>query len=193
MADISRGLKAYSFKDVNKFEIKKIDEIWNIIDMDFSKLRTTYLFNNYGPIFSSLSDKLGKLNNIKTDIVLNASLDREKAAQVRYELINKIKNGKLDNDTAYIIDNEGHLIQLVKNFKDKNVGFFYRDGFWIMLPRKTDMKSEEIQKLNKLNYSQIDLNKKYNIKFKDKILGFGWSYNFNNKGSWSEGENSFLL
>ena len=193
MADISRGLKAYSFKDVNKFEIKKIDEIWNIIDMDFSKLRTTYLFNNYGPIFSSLSDKLGKLNNIKTDIVLNASLDREKAAQVRYELINKIKNGKLDNDTAYIIDNEGHLIQLVKNFKDKNVGFFYRDGFWIMLPnKKTDMKSEEIQKLNKLNYSKIDLNKKYNIKFKDKILGFGWSHNFNDKGSWSEGENSFL-
>ena len=35
MADISHGLKAYSFKDVNKFEIKKIDEIWNIIDMDF--------------------------------------------------------------------------------------------------------------------------------------------------------------
>ena len=83
----------------------------------------TLFFNNYGPIFSSLSDKLGKLNNIKTDIVLNASLDREKAAQVRYELINKIKNGKLENDTAYIIDNEGHLIQLVKNFKDKNVGF----------------------------------------------------------------------
>ena len=104
MADISRGLKAYSFKDVNKFEIKKIDEIWNIIDMDFSKLRTTYLFNNYGPIFSSMSDKLGKLNNIKTDIVLNASLDE--LTQVRYELINKIKNGKLDNDTAYIIDNE---------------------------------------------------------------------------------------
>ena len=43
------------------------------------------------------------------------------------------------------------------------------------------MKSEE-PKLNKLNYSQIDLNKKYNIKFKDKILGFGWSHNFNNKG-----------
>ena len=35
------------------------------------------------------------------------------------------------------------------------------------------MKSEEIQKLKKLSYSQIDLNKKYNIKFKDKILGFG--------------------
>ena len=60
MADISHGLKAYSFKeDVNKFEIKKIVKIWNIIDMDFSKLRTIYLFNNYGPIFSSLSDKLG--------------------------------------------------------------------------------------------------------------------------------------
>ena len=23
-------------------------------------------------------------------------------------------------------------------------------------------------------------------------MGFGWSHNFNNKGSWSEGENSFL-
>ena len=63
-----------------------------------------------------------------------------------------------------------------------------------MLPnKKAEMKSEEIQKLKKLSYSQIDLNKKYNIKFKDKILGFGWSHNFNDKGSWSEGENSFYI
>ena len=32
---------------------------------------------------SSMSDKLGKLNNIKTDIILNASLDREKAVLIR--------------------------------------------------------------------------------------------------------------
>ena len=32
MADISHGLKAYSFKSVNKAGVKQIDEIWGIID-----------------------------------------------------------------------------------------------------------------------------------------------------------------
>lgn len=193
LADISRGLQTYSFKNINETDKKDIDIIWNVINKDFGKLRTTYLYNNYGPIFSSLSDKLAKLDNIKTDIILNASLDREKAAQVRYRLIKKINSSKLDNDTAYIIDNEGHLIQLVKKFREKNVGFFNRDGFWIMLPnKKAEMKPFEIQKLKELSSSKIYINQEYNINFRDRILGFGWSHNFNKKGAWTDGENSYL-
>ena len=46
-------------------------------------------------------------------------MDRKKAAQVRYDLTNKIKLNELDNNTAYIIDNLGHLKQLKKYFKIK--------------------------------------------------------------------------
>ena len=63
------------------------------------------LFNNYGPLFSNFSKILGELENIKTDIILNAAMDRKKAAQVRYNLIENINNEKLPTDTAYIIDN----------------------------------------------------------------------------------------
>ena len=123
IVDISKGLKTYSFKNLIKVENNNKDEIWNIIAKDFDKLRTTYLYNNYGPIFSNLSKILGRLDSIKTDIILNAAMDREKAALVRYKLINDISKNKLDQNTAYIIDNKGHLNQLKLQFSSSNHGF----------------------------------------------------------------------
>lgn len=190
LTDVIAGIKNNSFKQIEKYDH---DPIWNLIEKDFKSLRTTYLFNNYGSIFNNLSKILGNLQNIKTDITLNASLDRTKAAMIRYNLTQNIKNNRLDSNTAYIVDNLGHLIQLKHFFRKKNVGFFYRDDFWIMLPnKKKEMKKFDIEKLNQIKFTKLELNKVHKIKFKSQLLGFGWTHNFNKDGAWTEGQDSYL-
>ena len=59
----------------------------------------------------------------------------------------------------------------------------------------TAKKSADIQinELKKVKLDNIELNKEYKLKFKDKFQGLGWSHNFDRDGIWSEGKNSFLL
>ena len=193
VADITFGLNNNSLAS-NKVNKHNPDPIWREIENNYTRIRTTYLYNNYGPIFTNLSKILGELKNIETDIILNASMDRKKAAQVRYDLTNKIKLNELDNNTAYIIDNLGHLKQLKKIFQDKDVGFFYRDNFWIMLPnKKSFMNEKDKESLNTVKTDTVQLNKKYTFIFKKNFQGFGWSHNFEEPGVWSEGNASFLL
>ena len=66
---------------------------------------------------------LGSMNNIKTNIILNAGMDRVKAAKTRYDFMKRLLKN-LDADTAYIVDNKGHLINLKKLYKPK-CWFFY--------------------------------------------------------------------
>ncbi len=192
--DITLGLYNNSLANNKTNNYQKLDPIWGVIENNYDKIRTTYLYNNYGPIFIKLSKILGNLKNIETDIILNASMDRKKAAEVRYNLINKINQNELDNNTAYIIDNIGHLVQLKKIFENKDVGFFKRDNFWIMLPdKKSIMTEKDKNNLNKINTDTAILNKKYELMFKKNFQGFGWTHNFGEKGIWTEGERSFLL
>ena len=194
LLDISFKIFNNSLNEKKSHAIKSNDEIWKTIDDEFKIIRTTFLFNNYGPLFSNFSKILGELENIKTDIILNAAMDRKKAAQVRYNLIENINNEKLPTDTAYIIDNLGHLKQLKKQFSEKNYGFLFRDNFWMVLPGKKElMNSLDINNFNKIKINEMELNKKYNLRFKDDFLGFGWTHNFSKQGVWSEGKNSFLL
>ena len=139
LLDISFKIFNNSLNEKKSHAIKSNDEIWKTIDDEFKIIRTTFLFNNYGPLFSNFSKILGELENIKTDIILNAAMDRKKAAQVRYNLIENINNEKLPTDTAYIIDNLGHLKQLKKQFSEKNYGFIFRDNFRMVLPGKKEL------------------------------------------------------
>ena len=192
--DISIGFKNYNFK--NKLIIYKDqnDPLWDVIDKNFEYVRTTYLFNNYGPLFSNISKVLANTKNLKTDIILNAAMDRKKAANVRYDLINNLHQYKIPDNTAYIVDNLGHLKQLKKQFSQSDVGFFFRNGLWIILPgKKSLMNNKDILEFNNIKIDEIILNKKYIINFKGKFLGFGWSHNFGKDGSWSDGNNSYLL
>lgn len=193
LADITNGINQNSFRGKNQVE-KKYDDIWKFIEQNFHNVRTTYPFNNYGPIFKEFSKILGNLYGLKTDIILNAAMDRKKSAQLRYDLIKKIISKTIPNDTAYIIDNLGHLKQLKLTFANENYGFFFRDQFMIMLPNQKDkMSNHDIEYFNKINPSKITLGKEVNLFFNNDYLGFGWSHNFGDKGVWSEGENSFLL
>jgi len=192
--DITAGIENHRFKKNQTTTIKTKDPIWKIIEKDFDIIRTTYLYNNYGSIFSKFSKIISDIDGVKTDIILNAAMDRQKAASVRYNLIKNINDKVLPDNTAYLIDNSGHLKQLKMEFIDQDYGFFYRDDFWIILPKKKSlMKENDIQEFNKIQVDEITTNKNYILNFRDKFLGFGWSHNFGNKGVWSEGKNSFLL
>ena len=194
IVDISVGLKNHKFSNAEDTTIKANDPIWKIIEKDFDIIRTTYLYNNYGELFSKFSKIISDMDGVKTDIILNAALDRQKAASVRYNLIKDINDNVLPNNTAYLIDNLGHLKQLKMEFIDQNYGFFYRDNFWIILPeKKLLMNNHDTQELNKIKIDKVVLNRKYSLNFRDKFLGFGWSPNHNKDGVWSEGNNSYLL
>ena len=127
--DITPGIENHRFKKNEKTTVKTKDPIWKIIKKDFDTIRTTYLYNNYGELFSKFSKIISDMDGIKTDIILNAAMDRQKAASVRYNLIKNINNNVLPDNTAYLIDNLGHLKQLKMEFIDQNYGFFYRDNF----------------------------------------------------------------
>ena len=118
----------------------------------------------------------------KTDIVLSAGFDRSKAALARYELLNNIhKKNNLPKNTAYIIDNLGHLRQMKQELKDSNVGFFNRDNFWLALPEKrNEMTNEDVQQLKDIKFKKLKIDTKYEFNFKNRseYLGFGWSHNF---------------
>ena len=192
--DITPGIENHRFKKNEKTTVKTKDPIWKIIKKDFDTIRTTYLYNNYGELFSKFSKIISDMDGIKTDIILNAAMDRQKAASVRYNLIKNINNNVLPDNTAYLIDNLGHLKQLKMEFIDQDYGFFYRDNFWIILPeKKLLMNNNDTRELNKIKIDKVVLNRKYSLNFRDKFLGFGWSHNHNKKGVWSEGSNSYLL
>jgi len=176
--------------------IKLNDNIWSEIPKKFDEFRTTYLFNNYGPLFKSLSHFLGTSNIKKTDIVLVAGMDREKAAKARYDFNNKLYNNQFSKNTAYVVDNLGHLKLMKKLLKDTNNGFFYRDNFWLFLPnKKSDMSKRDTELFSEIKFDELRLNKKYDFIFseRDKLLGVGWSHNNYGKGVWSEGNISFIL
>ena len=135
------------------------------------------------------------MNSIKTNIILNAAMDRAKAANARYILNENIVKKKLDPKTAYIIDGKGHLVNLKKYFLDLNVGFFFRDNLWIMLPNKKSLMNEsDLEKINNVRIFKADINKKHTVKFRKEYLGIGWTHNYPAKyGAWTEGEKSIFL
>ena len=198
LVDINPALKNFFIekKHLSSFTQLK-DPIWKSLPQEFKYLRTTYLYHNYGRIFSGLNHYIGTSGFKKTDIVLSAGLDRSKAASVRYELIHALSDRReISQDTAYIIDNLGHLKQMKYFLKDTNVGFFYRDNFWIALPnKKNDMSIEDQQRLKNIKFYKLKNNNNYKLNFsnREEFLGFGWSHNFGKKGVWSEGESAFIL
>ena len=128
--DFSPGFKTILFS--NKFKNENLnleDPIWDKISKNDAVLRTTHVTNNPA-IFLPLSYYLAK-NNIKTDIFWLSRYDRKKAADSRSSLYKKFSKGILE-EAYYVVGKKNHLLNLKELFKDKNVGFFYRDNFWIV-------------------------------------------------------------
>jgi hypothetical protein len=199
LTDISRAIKYYFVDKTHiSFEYKTLNSnFWNEIPRSFKVLRTTYLFNNYGSIFYNLKNYVSRSNFEKTDITLTAAFDREKGAMVRYNLIDQIINKRsLHQDTAYVVDNLGHLRNM-KYVLEDNTGYFFRDEIWVALPSsKNKMTIVDENNLKKIKPNLLHTNKTYKFTFKDraKYLGFGWSHNYpQENGVWSEGNISVIM
>ena len=88
------------------------------------------------------------------------------------------------------------MLNIKEIFAGKDLGFFYRDNFWIIFPKKKhDMNKDDIARYKNINFPLIKLGDEvipYQNKH-DEYFGIGWTHNLSNPGIWSEGYISTLL
>ena len=199
VVDISSGLKKFMtdsvFERYNNPNYFLSDSIWNNLFQNYKIIKTTYPVA-YSQFFGKLSYVMEKNNTKKTNIVKLARFNRKAAAEAKYNLYNDFRKKELASDTVYMIHSLGHLRHLNHIFKNENVGFFYRDKYWIMVPNeKALMNDSDKTKFGEVEPRLLTVNKKINLIFKkrDNYHGFGWSHNSGKPGIWSEGPSSTLL
>ena len=196
--DILPGIKnRLNFFTPNVVEDKIIlkDPIWENLFKKYKILKTTYPISWPKP-FMRLAYSIEKFNLEKTNLVIQARIDRKAAAELRYNTYNNFRRKILSSNTIYVIDSLGHLRNLKYIFKNDDVGFFYRDNFWIMIPNtKNKMNISDKKLFIKIDSKtlKIDEIKKLLFKEEDNYYGFGWSHNSTKQGVWSEGFHSTLL
>ena len=196
LVDTSSGLKNYiklnSFTK-NLFILE--DPIWSKITKKNKIIKTT-LPMTYNPKFYLFADLYEKYSIEKTNLIMTGRANRKLIAESRYKLYKKFNDKELDSNTIYFIDNLGHLNNLKKIFINENVGFFKRDGIWIMLKNnKSAMKDLDVISFNKIKPKLLKINNIKKIYFEDKsnYYGFGWSHNLGKLGIWSDGPTATLL
>jgi hypothetical protein len=171
------------------------DKIWEDVSKKRKIFKTTYP-ESYNPKFVYFSNFYEKYSIQKTNLIKIARANRSLIAKARYDLYQELNQKKLEENTIYIAGNLGHLINLKHIFKNENVGFFYRDNFWIIIKNEKNlMNNFDLKKFNEMNPSLLEINKKKKVHFNksDGYFGFGWSHNFKKEGIWSDGKLSTLL
>ena len=194
IVDTSAGLKDRMFFTYNKNKLLE-DNIWEELFSKYKIIKSIYP-ENYSSTFVTVSYTIEKYNLEKTNIVKLAKINRKKVAEAKYKLNENFRNKILSKDTIYLIDKLGQLRQLKYFFKNENVGFFYRDGVWLMVSNEKELMNDNDKKeFDKLKPKLIEINNKKNLNIKDKdsYYGTGWSHNFGKPGIWSEGKISTLL
>ena len=196
IADTSAGIKSrINFFTPVKMGISLKDPIWDNLLSKYKTIKTTYPISWPKP-FNLFSYSMEKYNIEKTNLVVQARVNRKLAAEARYEMYDNLRNKKLKSDVLYIIDNLGHFRHLKNIYKNENVGFFYRDNIWVMaLNEKITMSQNDIERFDQqdLKILKIDQTKILNFNEEDSFYGFGWSHNLGQPGIWSEGPISTLL
>ncbi len=195
--DLSPALKHYHEANAfNKIEINNINKnFWKTISKDFTTIRTTY-YKNSSNIYPLISNQILENDFLKSDIARLGRYDRSKASSNRNRLYSDLNNNKLDNNTAYVIDNINHLRYLKYLYKSENIGFFFVNGVWLMLPNyKNKMSQNDIDKLEQIKIVKIKENKKHNFMINGlkEPLGLGWTFSSENKGIWTEGNEFNIL
>ena len=158
-------------------------------------MRTTYPIG-WPKTFVKVSSTMEKYKTEKTNLVIQARVNRKAAAETRYQTYDNFRKKNLLPDAVYIIDNLNHLRHLKHIFENENVGFFYRDNIWSMaLNEKEMMNGNDIKKFEEQEFKLIKTKKKkdFNFNDEDNYHGFGWSHNSGGPGIWSEGNVSSLL
>ena len=195
--DISPALKNYvnskvfnkvTFNDSNK-------KFWEDTSKNFKTIRTTY-YKNSSNIFPQISNQILKYNFLKSDIARLGRFDRKKASENRNKLYYDLNNKFVDSNTAYVIDNINHLRYLKYLYSSEDMGFFFIDNVWLMLPGyKSKMSKSDISELNKFNIVEIQENKKHLFTRNNlqNPLGLGWSFSKKMNGIWTEGNELNIL
>ena len=197
LIDLSPALKYYYNANVfNKIEIDSSNKnFWKKISKDFAIIKTTY-YKNSSNIFPSISNQILENDFLKSDVARLGRYDRSKASSNRNILYSQLNNKKLDENTAYVIDNINHLRYLKYLYKSENVGFFFVDGVWLMLPNyKHTMNQNDIDEFNQIKVVEIKENKKHNFSINgpNEPLGLGWTFSSKSKGIWTEGNEFNIL
>ncbi len=198
VSDIYPGIKSHFFSEAFVKE-KKLNDIifWEKIAKTNPVLRTTYQ-DNQSKFLHNLRNVLLLKDIKKTDISIHGRYNRKLASITRSNLYNQFNEKIMPSETIFAIDNHNHLRNLYFNFKNENVGFFYKDKNWIAINGYRDeMTDKEFKMLDNFLPKIIKSNKNYDFNFKNQESphGFGWTHNFgeNQSGIWSEGNISNIL
>jgi hypothetical protein len=198
LIDTSSGLKNYFKLNTFKKEKEEIDYLfWNNLSKKKQIIKTTYL-SNETHLLMDLRNVLLSQNFKSTDISTHGRYNRKAASISRSKLYKTFDEGVLEKNTVFAVDNKNHLRNLKYLFEDHNIGFFFKDDIWIIVPeQKEEMTNLDRYELNKYDPIVLPSEKKITLKFRDEqsIHGFGWSHNFflPEPGIWSEGNISTLL
>ena len=194
--DISKGFKnIYNANIFIENSQKYNDFFWKKLGNQFDILRSIN-FNNNSFLLTKLRNIIIKQNFQKTDLIRLARYNRKAASESRSRLNSQFNNKTLDNKTIYIIENKNHLRNLKFLYKNENVGFFFVDNTWIMVPgQKNEMTKNDIKRYENIDLLKLNLNEKKILSFKDdnSVFGLGWSHNMEADGIWSEGNISTVL
>ena len=196
IADTSAGIKErINFFTPVKQGVKLEDPTWKNLFEKHKIVNTTYPVS-WSRLFMQFAYDF-EINNIqKTNLVIQARINRKAAAESRYLTYENFRNKNLSSETLYLIDNLSHLINLKYIFKNDDVGFFYKDKVWSMsLNSKNQMNANDKKLFNKIKPRLLEINKIIDLNFNeiDNFTGFGWSHNFAGLGVWSEGPESSLF
>jgi hypothetical protein len=196
IVDTSAGIKSRInfFTPVKQGEDLK-DPIWKNLFAKYKIIKTTYPISWPGP-FIKFSYAMEKYNIEKTNLIVQARVNRKAAAEAKYHIYNNFRNKNLASDTIYVVDNLGHLRHSKHIYKNENVGFFYRDNVWVMVMNEKERMNNNDNKLfDEIKPKLLKINEKKNLNFSenDNYYGFGWSHNSGKPGIWSEGPKSTLF
>ena len=194
--DISMGLKNIYNGNIFLEDPKKNDIFfWKRLDNQFDVLRSVH-FNNNSFLLYKFRNVIINQNFQKTDLIRLARYNRKAASESRSNLVSLFNNKSFDNRTIYVIENENHLRNIKFLYKNKDVGFFFVNNTWVMVPGlKNEMSEKDIEKFENIGFSKLNLNEKKILNFKDNnsVFGLGWSHNMGSDGIWSEGNMSTIL
>ena len=198
LIDIYPGLKKHYNSNSFISEKKLINySFWKDLTKENSVLRTTYL-NNQTRFLLGLREVLLLKNIKKTDISTHGRYNRKQASISRSSLYRSFDQKKVPKNTIFAVDSFNHLRTLKYLFKNKNIGFFFKDNKWIMVSGYVDQMTDyDLSQLKKYNPLPVTKNKKIYLNFDDEnsIHGIGWTHNrlSSKKGIWTEGNISNLI
>jgi len=198
--DLTPGINNFYNPTLEGQNSKLNDPIWNNINKNFDKIKTTKISNSSN-VFVKISSLMIDKSYSETNIARLGRYNRKEASNLRTKLYSDLIKKDVDLKTIYIIDNLDHLRHLKFLYQDSNHGLLYRDKMWILLPnlKKNMIRKDEIN-LKKIKYLDVQLDKIYPIEhnINSGILGFGWSHasygrNLSSEGAWTEGHAASLL